>query len=169
MSKGMKRPSLRDLSRRWPGDQDGYAFQAELIAGPDRASALVACAMVDTALMDAVCSAIDLWDKDAKERLFEREGAPLSGLRNKILLGRSLRIFDDATHRELNVIRNVRNAFAHSVYPLTFDNQLISNECTKLPNSSFEPEPHLHPMRVRYLAVCMTLCFKFLDYETPVP
>jgi hypothetical protein len=168
VSKGRKRQSLRELSRAFPSSEEFEAHQAEIMKGPDRPSALVACAWVDAQLIDSISMRINLWDENAKARLFENEEAPMSTMAARILVGRALRLYGNEVHGHLDTIRRVRNVFAHSNRPITFATQEISLECLKLPEIAYQANEYtskLHPMRVRYLSTCYTLVTFLGDYD----
>jgi hypothetical protein len=56
---------------------------------------------------------------------------PLSTFSNKILMGHALRIYDENTRCNLDIVRNIRNAFAHSKRPINFDHDLVIKELKK--------------------------------------
>jgi hypothetical protein len=63
----------------------------------------------------------------------------------------------------------MRNVFAHSIKPLTFDDPLIIAECEKLSDATLEqlfydPPKNLNKSKARYISVCMNLVIIFEDY-----
>jgi len=63
-------------------------------------------------------------NKDMNNRLFEGYG-PLSTFAAKIDVAYALDITTDAIHRELNLMRRIRNNFAHSKDALSLDQEPI--------------------------------------------
>ena len=53
---------------------------------------------------------------------------PLRTFHSKIAMGRALRMYNDDVRFDLNIVRNVRNQFAHSKKLISFDNTLITKE-----------------------------------------
>lgn len=167
MPKDKKRPTLFDLSREpfQPEDREGHI--AEMLTGLDRPAALVGCAMLDANLRLAIGSRMLMWDEKAEAILFYNIEAPLASFSAKIKVGRALAIYGPKTYNWLNIVRNIRNAFAHSVRPVTFGHRLISTECNRLPEMELERETRpddLHPMRERYVAVCVNVSIKLQEY-----
>jgi hypothetical protein len=68
--------------------------------------------------------------------LFERDGA-LSTFYGNIHLAFALDLINQAVRDDLEIIRRVRNQFAHSVLPLTFQTAEISLEIHKLKHNSY--------------------------------
>jgi DNA-binding MltR family transcriptional regulator len=61
------------------------------------------------------------------EHLFSNRG-PLSDFQGKILVAHAFRIIDDNFAEELHSLRAIRNTFAHSKIPVSFDTELIKRE-----------------------------------------
>jgi hypothetical protein len=57
---------------------------------------------------------------------------PLGSFANEILIGYALNIFGDETKANLDIIRAVRNAFAHAKIPIKFTTPQVKNACTHL-------------------------------------
>jgi DNA-binding MltR family transcriptional regulator len=91
----------------------------------DRAAALVAGALLDTALERLVRHSLKTDDKEVISLLFQQRG-PLGDFHSKILIARGFGIIDSRIAFELNVIRSVRNVFAHATANLTFETPEIS-------------------------------------------
>jgi hypothetical protein len=60
-----------------------------------------------------------------------RQG-PLSTFARKIALGHALRLYDADFRDNLDIIRSIRNAFAHSKRLIDFDHPLVSREIDKI-------------------------------------
>jgi hypothetical protein len=59
-------------------------------------------------------------------------GAPLSGMNQKIIAGYALGHYDDVLRENLNIVRNIRNVFAHAKKIVIFDHPLIVAELAKV-------------------------------------
>jgi hypothetical protein len=102
----------------------------------DRGAAILMGTNVDLALTSAIFHLLDTKDRDR----LESDAGPLS---RRILLGRALRIYGPVTQRNLDLIRHIRNAFAHAHVPITFDTKEV-----KAAVSLLEDVPLLHPFNV---------------------
>lgn len=137
LSKAPPRPkSLRAIAKP---PHDTHALRSsylEVVRADDRASALLAGALLDNLLMTVIKSRMR--EMDAKEetdvtnQVFFNPGAPLSSFSAKIRVAYAFDYIDKTSHDRLNVIRSVRNAFAHSPTSLSFKHPLIRKECSKL-------------------------------------
>jgi hypothetical protein len=165
-SRGGAKMTLHDLSREMFSEEDHPALRQELFAGTDRSSALVACAMVDAALVMALKSRLIPMAEAEFKKLFYRQGAVLGSLSARIQLGQALGIYGPKMTAMLDAIRNVRNAFAHAVKPIGFDHELVAKECAPLPDErlSVTLATPLLPDRERYIAACMILVNRLEDH-----
>jgi hypothetical protein len=66
-----------------------------------------------------------------REGLFESTGA-LATFSSKIRIGYALDIFGPETYQNLDYIRHVRNAFAHTKISVSFETAAIKNICELL-------------------------------------
>jgi hypothetical protein len=124
--------------------------EEEFYGESDRACGILLGAMVETALEGAIASVLrpDL-PTDMAERLFEGEGI-MSTFSAKINLGFALSIFGTTAKHDLELIKLMRNAFAHCRLPLTFqtpevravcENLQIPDTNAKVPVSVYERTP----------------------------
>ena len=103
-------------------------------------------------------------ETEAKE-LFRHNG-PIATLSAKIAMGRALGIYGRKTRKDLDRVREIRNAFAHSSSDLSFDTPEVSAACAdfdlfkrldaKDAHANYWPP---HNAREQYLSV-------ILHYET---
>lgn len=131
--RGGQIPTLSDLSKEWPTRDQVFNFGVfvDLYAN-DRAGIIMASALVEQALYMLVCSHLIDLGEDTRKGWFENPGAPFSTFAAKIKLGRALGIYKEQTEGSLNVIKNVRNVFAHRALPLDFSHPSIEIEVFKL-------------------------------------
>jgi DNA-binding MltR family transcriptional regulator len=90
------------------------------------------------------------------DQLFIGTG-PLATFSAKIRLGYALGIYGRKTRHDLDVVREIRNAFAHAQKVITFENQEIANLCSGfhcLQGTSFQKT---QSARIRFIAAIKIL------------
>jgi hypothetical protein len=122
---------LREIGRTRPKEDELVQVFQDLANGSDRAAALIAAAEVDNALEDAIASEWTNMEPDDRELIFSPLG-PLSGLAMKVRVAHAMGIFGAITKRDLEKIAHMRNGFAHSSRPWSFDHEPIHSECLSL-------------------------------------
>jgi hypothetical protein len=96
----------------------------------DYAIALICATFVEKALEAAILAHLAPFDEAANKRLFEYENrGPISDFSAKIKLAYSLGIFGEETKRDLDVIREIRNVFAHSGQSTSFKTDEVAEMC----------------------------------------
>jgi hypothetical protein len=88
------------------------AFGNELNSQTDRGAGIVAAAVVEDALAQVIRNRLVEISNVRWEALFGRM-RPLSSFSAKIELGMALGLYDDVLRRLLDMLRDVRNRFAH--------------------------------------------------------
>jgi hypothetical protein len=101
------------------------SFVEEFKNQTDRGAAIVASAVLDDALTHAIQSRLVPLSNRQIESLFGRM-RPLSSFSAKIELGAAIGLYDQNLRRTLNMIRDVRNEFAHQMGPITFADRGIA-------------------------------------------
>lgn len=156
MSRGAKKPSLRDLSNVMNLDPHIQDIIHELENQSDRGAALIAASMADIALRWAMqCRLVDF--KDFAEVLFLREGAPLSSFAARIKVARAVGAVGPVVEGHLDAVRRVRNQFAHSPLKIDFTHELIAAEIDKLLPDNPAWKPEWSPQRRRYIGTAITM------------
>lgn len=159
-----KKPSLRDLSRNLLLPEHIPDIMDELESQTDRGVALIAAALVDTVLANAIRTKLAHFD-DFESVIFENEAAPLSSFYARTKMARALGIIGPLSEAHLDAIRRIRNQFAHSALKLDFQNDLIAKEIDKLlPDENPSWRPDLTPQRRRYVGTCALLVQALDDY-----
>ena len=164
MSKGAKRPSLYDLGRQ-PLDspEDFEEYWQEIRAGSDRGACLISCAALDHILIRLIrTKLIDLTDPEGDKLFFER-GATLGSLSERTDIAYAIGVINASQQQDLNSIRRIRNGFAHSAKNVSFNTQVVANECDKLQNYK-NPNPDgkiISTPRDKYMETLHTLYLAF--------
>lgn len=159
-SKGRPRQSSRYLSRERLTEADISAFIDELGSANDRAYALMFCAFVDNILCDVLLTYFRADRGDLKDLLFDAVGAPMDTLASRITLAYALGAIDDREKEQLDAIRRIRNAFAHSETLLDFSNTAFKRDCSLLDKRP-PPQPgkqsRYHPNRLAFGRTCLLI------------
>ena len=119
-------PKKRRLRAPLPDDLD--QFDSRLHGESDRSVALLAAALLDAQLESLFRARL----KHHQDRLLGFDG-PLASFSTRIRMARALDWIDEEVERDLDVIRNIRNRFAHSFeQDLTFEDAEIKGWCSSL-------------------------------------
>jgi hypothetical protein len=105
---------------------------AETLNASDRIAAISCAALLDDILGSAIERRFVRLGKDWQDRIFGNPAAPLSSFHSKIVIGYVMGVFGPSTRADLDIIRSVRNDFAHSAPSLSFDDKRISDKCYKI-------------------------------------
>lgn len=106
------------------------AFRRALTDESDRGCALFAAAYLDKALSDVLFLSL-VENKKIETELFEGN-APLATFSSRIKLAFYLGKISAACRSDLEVIRKIRNDFAHDASLISFDTQSIADRCRSL-------------------------------------
>lgn len=119
-------PKKRRLRAPLPDDLD--QFDSRLHGESDRSVALLAAALLDAQLESLFRARL----KHHQDRLLGFDG-PLASFSTRIRMARALDWIDEEVERDPDVIRNIRNRFAHSFeQDLTFEDAEIKGWCSSL-------------------------------------
>ncbi len=171
MSKGRKKAKLRDLSREHPSREEIMElFEATKNAEPIT-TAIIGAILVEIELEEYLRRRLDRQTTEEWDSLIGENG-PLGTFHRKILLGRALRLYDEAVAYNLSIVRNIRNAFAHAKRLIDFEHTLIVTELksTKIPKIKKRAHREIknltHGPRSSYLALCHHLSMIILRRHT---
>lgn len=146
--------TLYDLRRRLPSSEEFAAFMANVDIMNARAMVLITTSYVDSTLERLISTEFVTLTESKSNSLFRSHSAPLGSFSSKIALGHVLGMFGDNFADHLNNIRSIRNAFAHSMLEIDFEQTEIVNECTKLKPASlcdFEYRPDTESAREKFV------------------
>lgn len=93
--------------------------------------------------------------KDVKKLLYGGVSAPLGAFSARILMAFGLRLIDEKEYANLQVIRRIRNHFAHNLQA-SFDDAKVKDLCQLLDATGIRPDAILTPTR-KYNAVATLL------------
>lgn len=146
--------TLSDLSNHRPTVEELADFKQYIMEESDRGSALMAAALVELALTDAIRARIADPGETMTAKWFEGPLAPFGKFADKIELGRALGIYGDHMHERLSMMKSVRNTFAHTVMPLNFQHPAF-DEIFKV----LTPKQEMLklPRKILFAVACMAL------------
>ena len=110
-----------------------YTLKVGHKGGPnDRAAILIATALLEQSLEDAIAHALPQLTSTDRKKLFEgdyeREGI-IGSLYSKAFVGYALAIYGTNTLGDISTIRYIRNSFAHSKTDVNLSDSVYSDLC----------------------------------------
>ena len=107
-----------------------------------------------------IIEALPKHDDETVGKLLERDGA-LNSFYAKIYLGFALGLYDLTTVDNLEAIRRIRNAFAHTAIAIHFETQQIIDEIRKL-HVTMRPTPEALMKFSEYRRKFELACLRFV-------
>lgn len=130
MTRGSKSlAGLGKLARRPPDLADHFTILHQLETLDDRAAAILAAIQVEAALESVLLKKMIPLPVNEIDEIFVGESGPLSTFSAKIRLAYAFGVIGTETRRDLNLLRTIRNAFAHARTPVSFDTPEIAKAC----------------------------------------
>jgi DNA-binding MltR family transcriptional regulator len=174
--------AFKKLIRSEPTLVDLPMMVIEFYGESDRAAILLSAALIDVAI-EVALSRLLRDDNNTLFDLFDHEG-PLGSFSRKIKMGFALNLYDRHTNHDLEIIRQLRNGFAHDRRHLRFDTPEVANMCKhlRLPDTQYAkiPEAYLQSAKdrdsakdinqpkTRYVTACNTIAFELVKFgRTP--
>ena len=142
------------LGQSHPHLADFESFLADFNKETDRGSALAAAAMVD-----------DLLEKTLRAFLIENKGghslttgfnAPLGSFSARIAAAFALGLILEPEYRECELIRKIRNDFAHTV-KVSFDDSAVADRCRELSFSAKDYDEVVVSIRGKFQSAVVSL------------
>ena len=178
----MKRRSLRDIARQRAEKKDLRTLAAELQNMEDRPAAIVAATLVEDAVQDRILGRMKKLSKSEYGRLFLPD-APLGTFSAKIRVANALKVLYTDWARQIDVIRDIRNVFAHARSHIDFKTPEIVDNTMRItviedhrnPDFEFIYKGSTHPLhqiansvrlldpRSRYIGSCLYLALALWD------
>ena len=138
--------------------EDLAKFVEELKNETDRGLPLVGTALIDDRLKEtlkAFCI-----DSKSSKKLITEGNAPLGTFSSRLDSCHALGLIDDYEYSEINLLRKVRNEFAHAKHGISFNTDKIKGYCSTLKSSLPEGEDYpLSNSRFKFMnaVVCIVL------------
>jgi DNA-binding MltR family transcriptional regulator len=144
----------------------------------DRASIILQTSMVQNNLTMLIRKKTrDNLNNKQRNRLFDGNG-PLASFGNQLIVSYAFGIFGPVSFRDLDLIREIRNGFAHSRYPMQFSMREVTNICMQLKIVEYEklvrsPVQQMLPLqqmefdlsnpKYRFATACYTFAAWFIE------
>jgi DNA-binding MarR family transcriptional regulator len=122
------RAALRAMQQRFELGpyQQTLAISKEIETQTDRGAAIIAAQVINEHLKALILARFKKLSRKEEKQLFETPNAPLSSFFARIEIAYALAVIADEDRSALHLIRDVRNAFAHRIEPLTFEHHDIA-------------------------------------------
>ena len=117
----------RDTRGWFVETEDELAATEEMESASDRTAAIVIASLVETRLTSTLQAGLH-HDEEIVQNLFRPSG-PLGSFSAKLDLSRLMGAISAEAYRDLTIMKNVRNIFAHQLKAATFDDQRIADQC----------------------------------------
>lgn len=126
-----KGPTLRELSRAALTPREFQRVIAQRLNGSERTAAILTAISVENMLLHTILFFLEHRDEKTVEKLTGMGGA-LSSFSQKIEMGYALGLYDEEVRHDLNIVRTIRNAFAHTEKPINFRTKEVKDEWAKI-------------------------------------
>lgn len=174
----MARRSLRRLSRQRIDKEDLQRVADEVRSMNDRPAAMVAATLVEDALEDAILSRMRKLTKAEYRDLFFVD-SPLATFSSKIRVASALKVVYRSWARQIVLVKEIRNVFAHArthidfatpeimehTKHITVIDEHLEYDISKILGTDKNPlnqiaySTRLHDPRSRYLGSCLYLSY----------
>lgn len=124
--------------------------------GNDRGAALLATVALEAALGLLLTTYLVKLTSNEDDDLF-RYPAPLSPFSNKIRIAYAMGLIDSEVRNDLERLREIRNAFAHTMHPILFTTPAIQAACAGLPNLGDFPDLPVTNPKGLYLSIAIVV------------
>jgi DNA-binding MltR family transcriptional regulator len=158
-SRGVKKEKLRDLSTRALTLDELRALNDVLFNSVAPITvAILGAVLVEHDLERVIRRRLSINNDADWESLLDERG-PLGTFHRKIELAYVLKVIDKPTRKNLDIIRAIRNTFAHSKRPITFENPLIVAELEKVQQTpsgkrAFKKLTQFKNQQTKYVVLC---------------
>jgi hypothetical protein len=122
---------LKRLSRERPNLVDTLLHSENLRLADDRAAAIVVSTRLEDELKELILSKMIPLNQTEIAKLFVGD-SPVASFSAKISLAYALGSIGKQSRDDLNLVRLIRNAFAHARKPITFETTEIATACNRL-------------------------------------
>jgi hypothetical protein len=156
-----RNPSLRNLSRLPPEYDDIIALSEALSKEQQPITTAILGAVLVELHQERLLRFKLKHGDDETWKMLTADNGPLGSFHSKIAMGYALGIYDKDMRGDLNIVRNIRNAFAHSKKLIQFDHPAVVTELGKATRSAKKMWKSM-PDAMRYKSLCYYLSTKLV-------
>jgi DNA-binding MltR family transcriptional regulator len=174
-NRGKRKPKLRDLSLSALTTEEITVTRDALRNATDP----IATAILGTAVVEYELDKLLRWriprNDDATWEDIVGDVGPLGTLSRKIKMGYALKLYDSTTMHNLDVIRTIRNGFAHTKKIIGFDHELVVAEIKKVRipargkkyiiNMFTDIKNQTYSFKLSYSVLCSLLAYEMLEHR----
>lgn len=161
--------NLKNYAKARYGDSDAAKESAaDLTSESDRGAIILASTSIEDMLEYEILKRLPgLKDDDStRKRLFENDGL-IASFSKKTEMAYALGIIDKDYKKKIDLIREIRNACAHSRLPLSMDKKVLRDACERaiidmLPSLTNKESPTI---RRAFVVKCMLICHYIISGE----
>jgi DNA-binding MltR family transcriptional regulator len=124
--------SLKQLRNKLPdfSEMISHVVEIDIAKQEHWANVLILSTLLDQVLELALSDKVN-GSKQFKKELFNYSG-PLGTFSSRIKIGYAFGLYAEHVYDGMNIVRDIRNTFAHTRHGLSFDNDALVNEVKKL-------------------------------------
>lgn len=142
-----------------PGTFDIQPFLDEFNKETDRGAVLVCASVLDETLKELLMTFFP--DTPSSKSLLSGGNAPIGTFSSRIDLCHALGLIQDDEHKELTLIRKIRNEFAHKWEDISFESQKIRDLSANLPDLISHLDENQVSTRLHFITVSVKLLMRF--------
>jgi hypothetical protein len=165
-----KKPAALAALRRLavqPFTDDNFRAVLDSLKGEsDRAAVIIAGSLLEDELGKLIGKVMRQLAADDRQRLFGFDG-PVGTFSNRILLAYALRLIDSNDRRQLDLLREMRNACAHSRVPLTFETPELRDVARLMAPEEIRAGLEGVKLRATFILTCALLLMVLVSGKTP--
>lgn len=179
MTDDSKQKDLKVLLKELPSIADINRIYAEVQLADDYAAAMIASSLMDTLLRYLITAHLIPLGSDHDERTFGDPLGVLKAFSSKIQMSYAMGLIGPQTRGALEIVRKVRNFFAHYTIQAKFDTPEVMIECRKIQTPrNLRAFSHISPIltdrnpaKLNYVHVCSHISIEIhnhvIFYGTP--
>jgi hypothetical protein len=172
MSRGKSKRKIHDLSRTQPTREELHQVLDLITAPADPiATAVLGSALVEHELEKQIRKRFRRNDDTFWKEMTGDKG-PVGTFHAQIVVGYAMRIYDEKMRDALDIVRAIRNQFAHAKRQMNFGEDLIITELSKVQlrptiiRKHLRGDPKETAGRYAYVSLCMDIYSRFVRMET---
>lgn len=123
--------ALRKLSRQRIDLSKVEEILQEINSGSDQSVCIIWGAVIEDALQTRIYDELSHMGKEDRERLFQYH-APMGDFSSRITMAYAFKIISVEEKSDMDKIRELRNAFAHCIYTISFATKEVAEVCFTL-------------------------------------